>query len=417
MRAEHDLAQPTDGHVLRRGDFRAFFVGQTLSSIGDSLMPLTLAFAVLELTKSAGTLGLVLLAGRGPMILFMLIGGVVGDKYSRRTVMVLADLARFVTQGAAAVLLLTDSASPWTLALLAMVAGIASAFFQPAATGILPTIVPERVIQEANSLLGVSRSSAQIAGIAVSGALVAWVGPGWAFLIDGVSFAMSAVAIAAIRSDVSDSAAALRPGLIELMKGGLSQVARSTWLWVSMVNIATMNLLVISPFLVLGPYIADRDLGGAGSWAKLGVAAAIGGLLGNAAATRWKPRYPLIAIYIGTLLVVPLLLLLALPASLWLLAPAAALGLAQNAFFNVIHTTLVQTRVPQEVLGTVSSISMTATLVAVPIGLAGAGPIVEVTSTATVLIAGSLWVGLSAVVMATLPSSRTTRFPAPLPQP
>ena len=408
MSAETDSTHTTGEHVLRSHDFRAFFVGQTLSAIGDSLIPLALAFAVLDLTTSAGTLGLVLLASRGPMILFMLVGGAVGDKYSRRTVMVIADLARFIVQAAAAAMLVANVASPWSLAVLAMVAGVGSAFFQPAATGILPTIVPERSIQEANSLLGVSRSVARIAGIAISGILVAWIGPGWAFLIDAISFALSATAIAAIRSGPSNEQVAGRPALVELMRGGISEVATRTWLWVSIVNIALMNLLVIAPFLVLGPYIADRDLGGPASWAKLGVAAAIGGLIGNAVATRWKPRYPLVVIYLGTLLVVPLLVLLAMPGSLWLLAPAATIGLAQNSFFNVVHTTILQTRIPQQVLATVSSISMTGTLVAVPLGLAGAGPIAEATNTGTVLVAGSIWVVLSATVMATLPSSRTT---------
>lgn len=415
--------------MLRVPGFRNFFAAQALSAIGDSLVPLALAFAVLGLTSSPTTLGLVLLAGRLPMIVFLLIGGSVGDRLPRRSVMIASDVARFIIQGAAAALLLTDRATPLLLGLLAAGASVGAAFFQPAAAGLLPNLVPKTSIQQANATLGAARSGAQIGAIGLSGVLVTTIGVGWAFLIDALTFLLGALFLTAIRPNPTDPTnptdpapgqvagdgsidaanRAARPNLAATVTAGWREVASRRWLWLSILNIALMNLLVIAPFLVLGPFIADRDLGGAGAWATLGVSAAIGGLAGNAAASRWKPKHPLLTVYMATVLIVPLLVLLTIPASLLLLAPAAGLGLAQNAFFNVIHATAIQTRIPSEALSSVTSISMLGTLVAVPVGLAAAGPVADLTSTSTVLMVAALWVIGSAAVMTALPSTRSIR--------
>jgi len=80
--------------VLRERDFRLLFTGQTLSNLGSALVPIALAFAVLDLTGSATDLGLVLLASRLPNTVLVLTGGVVGDRWSRRWVMLASDAIR-----------------------------------------------------------------------------------------------------------------------------------------------------------------------------------------------------------------------------------------------------------------------------------------------------------------------------------
>src|SRR4051812_49906441 len=112
------------------------------------MVNLALAFAVLGLGGSPSDIGLVLAARTLPLVGSLLIGGVVADRMSRQVVMVAADLSRFVTQGVIAVLLLTGDPPIWALAVLSGLTGIATGFFSPAASGLLPAVVaPERLQQ------------------------------------------------------------------------------------------------------------------------------------------------------------------------------------------------------------------------------------------------------------------------------
>jgi len=150
--------------VLRERDFRLLFTGQTLSNLGSALVPIALAFAVLDLTGSATDLGLVLLASRLPNTVLVLTGGVVGDRWSRRWVMLASDAIRCLTQAATAMLLVTGTARLWELLVLQAAHGAAAAFFDPAATGLVPETVGPGRLQQANALLGLSRSATGILG-------------------------------------------------------------------------------------------------------------------------------------------------------------------------------------------------------------------------------------------------------------
>lgn len=112
-----------------------------MSLLGDGMINVALAFAVLEVAGSASDVGLVFAVRLVPMVLALLAGGVVPDRLSRRAVMVAADLVRVAAQGATAALLIAGSASVGSLAVLAGVTGAATGFFLPAGTGLLPAVV------------------------------------------------------------------------------------------------------------------------------------------------------------------------------------------------------------------------------------------------------------------------------------
>lgn len=143
---------------LRARDFRRYYAGQTASAFGDSLTPLAIAFAVLHLTGSPMGLGIVVLATRLPIVALTLLGGAVGDRFPRRTVMLTADLVRFAAHGVTAVLLLTGHAQLWLLVVLQVLAGVGTAFFNPAAAGLITSLAAEDDLQAANSLISISRS-------------------------------------------------------------------------------------------------------------------------------------------------------------------------------------------------------------------------------------------------------------------
>ena len=174
--------------ALRERPFRLLFLGQAVSLLGDGMVGVALAFAVLELTGSATDLGIVLAARTVPLVAFLLVGGVWADRLPRRALMVTTDLVRFAAHGAMAALLIAGDPGIWLLAVLAAIAGAASAFFNPAISGIMPAVVSTERLQQANALRGLTEGVGRIAGPALAGVLVVGIGPGWALAVDAATF-------------------------------------------------------------------------------------------------------------------------------------------------------------------------------------------------------------------------------------
>ncbi len=125
---------PARLEVLRERNFRRVFGAQVVSLFGDGIIPVALAFAVLDLTGSATDLGLVLAARTVPLVGCLLLGGVVADRISRRRVMITADVVRLISQALLGVLLVTGDAHLWQLLVLQAVLGAATGFFNPASS-------------------------------------------------------------------------------------------------------------------------------------------------------------------------------------------------------------------------------------------------------------------------------------------
>ena len=149
--------------VLRLRDFRLVFAAAVVSLLGDGMLPVALTFAVLDLTGSATDLGVVLAARSVALVGSLLIGGVVADRVSRRIVMIGADLARLVAQGAIGVLLVAGQASIAELAVSQACVGVATGFFNPASSGLIPLVAGDW-LQQGNSLRGMAMAAGNIAG-------------------------------------------------------------------------------------------------------------------------------------------------------------------------------------------------------------------------------------------------------------
>ena len=146
------------------------------------------------------------------------------------------------------------------------------------------------------------------------------------------------------------------------------------WLWVTILVSSAWLFLVFAPFYVLGPVVADRDLGGAGAWATILAAYGLGGVAGGTLALRWSPRRPLFTAALLFLLEAPAPALLALGAPVWLIAASAALGGASFGVFSALWDTTMQRRVPAAALSRVSSFDWMGSLALLPAGYALAGP-------------------------------------------
>jgi MFS family permease len=343
---------PESFDVLRTREFRLLFSGQAVSVLGDRMVAVALAFAVLEIGGSTSDVGLVLAAGAFPLLATVLAGGVLADRVSRRAVMVVADLARIASQGAMAALLIAGVAEVWMLALLAGLTGAATGFFGPASTGLLPEVVLAEQLQPANALRASAVSTGEILGPVMAGVLVAAAGAGWAIAVDAGTFAVSAACLVLLRvparvpAQPSSFAADLREGWVAFRS--------RRWVWTFVLYFAVANLLW-GAWSALGPIVSERDLGGAAAWGTILSALGVGALVGSLIAARVKPRRPLLfAALTDGLFFVPLAFLAVAP-PVPLIACGALLSGAGMALAISVWESTLQRHVPGESLSRVSS--------------------------------------------------------------
>jgi MFS family permease len=380
--------------VLRTREFRLLFSGQAVSVLGDRMAVLALAFAVLEVGGSASDVGLVLAAGAFPLVATVLAGGVVADRASRRAVMVVADLVRVASQGLLAALLIAGVAQVWMLAVVAGVTGAATGFFSPASTGLLPEVVLAEQLQPANGLRASAVSTGEILGPAVGGVLVAAAGAGWAIALDAVTFAVSAACLAMLR--VPTRVAARRSSFVADLRQGWVAFRSRRWVWTFVAYFAIVNLLW-GAWGVLGPIVAERDLGGAAAWGTILAAMGVGALAGSLFAAQVKPRRPLLlAALADGLFVLPLAFLAAAP-PVPLIAFGALLAGAGMALAISVWESTLQRHVPDESLSRVSSYDWFGSLAFYPLGLAVWGPVA-----ALIGVSVSLWLAFGLAVLFTL---------------
>jgi MFS family permease len=409
---------------LAEREFRLLFAGRTISLFGSAFAPIALAFAVITLTGSPSDLGLVLSAYMLAHLVFLLAGGVWADRLPRHLVMVTSDLLSGASQIAAAVLLLAGVAQTWHLILLAAVRGGASAFFMPASTGLVPQIVSAGRLQQANALLSLSRNSTRIAGVALAGILVATVGAGWALALDGATYGLGTVFVGMLRLPASEPSEN-REFMRELAEGWREFRSRA-WLCVTIIQFALINAYAIGAFLVLGPFVAEKELGGAAAWGFILAAEAVGMILAGIDALRYRPERPLLVATLAVLTMAPLLALLGIAAPLLLILPAAMIAGVGLELYGVFWDTTLQQHIPDEKLSRVSSYDVLGSFALIPIGVAVMGPISGAIGVADTLIGAALIVVLATLAVISVADVRNLRrleppvlvaLPAPEPLP
>jgi predicted MFS family arabinose efflux permease len=397
---------PDNLRVLRRRDFRLLFLGQGVSVLGNRMVAVALAFAVLEVGGSTSAVGLVLACATLPLAGSVLIGGVVADRTSRRAVMIGADLVRVASQGATAGLLIAGTAEVWTLALFAGITGAATGFFSPASTGLLPEVVPPDELQPANALRATAVSGGEIAGPLIAGVLVAAAGAGWAIAVDAATFAVSALCLWRLR--VPRRVASASASFLGDLRDGWDAFRSRRWVWTFVVYFALVNMMW-GAWSALGPVVADRELGGAAAWGVVLGSVGAGALFGSLLATRAKPKRPLVLVAFTEAFVALPLAFLAAGAPTALLACGAFLSGAGIMLGMSVWESTLQRLIPAESLSRVSSFDWFGSFVFYPVGLAVWGPVAGLIGLSTSLwLAFGLFLSMIAVQLA-VPDTRRLR--------
>jgi MFS family permease len=376
--------------VLREREFRLLFGAQTISMFGDRMVGVALAFAALELGGGATEVGLVLAARALAMVACLLVGGVVADRSSRRKVLVATDLVRLGSQGLLAVLLIVGEPALAVVGLLAGITGAAAGFAGPATTGLLPEVVAAEDLQQANGLRATAFSAGELGGPLLAGVLVAVAGPGWALGIDALTFAVSAALLLALR--LAPRADRVPSRFLGDLRDGWGAFRSRRWLWTFVIWAAFANML-FGAWKVLGPVVADRELGGAAVWGALVAAMGVGAVLGGIAALRARPRRPLLVCTTTAMLFSAPLGALAATASPLLIGAGALLAGVSLMLGNTLWETTLQRHVPGDSLSRVSAYDWFGSLALDPIGLAIWGPIA-----ALIGIDASLWVAFTVLL-------------------
>ncbi len=381
---------------LRGREFRLLWTGMTVSLLGDGIFYVALPWQVYELSNAPTALSVVGIAMTVPHIVLLLFGGVVSDRFDRRRVMMAADVLRGAAVLALGLLSLGGTIRLWHLVVLAAVFGAGTAFFGPAFDAIVPEIVPEDQLTQANALDQFVRPAAwRMLGPALGGWIIAAFGgrTGMAFVVDAGTFAASVGSLLLMRRPPraeEDEPAGSPWGEI---REGFAYVRSQVWLWGTLVAATFAYLAFLGPTEVLLPYVVKYDLH-AGP-AVLGTVLALGGVGSMLAAfvmgNRTLPHRNMTFIYVVWTVSTLAVAGYGLARVPW---QAMAACFAFNAFEGagtIVWMTTKQRLVPNRLLGRVSSFDWFISIGLLPVSYALTGPIAaSVGERATLVGAGIL---------------------------
>ena len=361
---------------LGHRDFRRLWVGMTVSLVGDGAFLVAMAWEVYSLSNAVTALSTVGIAMTVPTIVLLLAGGVVTDRFDRRRVMLAADLIRGLAVGALAVLALTGSLEIWQIVALSAVYGAGTAFFGPAFDAIVPQILAEEELAQANALDQLVRPIAfRLIGPAVGGWLVASIGPGSAFALDAASFLVSAIAVQSIaRLPVVRTAAG---SVVDEIREGFRFVRARVWLWGTLLAAAIAYLAFMGPAEVLVPFLVKNELhAGAGALGLVFAAGGVGAILSAlVVGQRGLPRRDITWMYLAWTMATVAIAGYGVAQAVWQLMLACFVFNALETAGTIVWATAKQRHVPTSMLGRVSSLDWLISIGLVPVSLALTGPI------------------------------------------
>lgn len=361
--------------ALGHRNFRMLVAGTATSALGNSITPVALAFAVLDLGGSASELGLVVAAFALAEVVTALFGGVLGDRLPRQLMMEGSAAGSALTQVAIMAALVGGWASIPMLAAVGALNGCLAALSQPSSRAMTRLTVPEADLGSAVALRSLLQTSAGTVGYAVGGVLVAAVGSGWAIGVDALTYAIAAYCFSRLRVQQPEPEGA-RGSVLADLREGAREVLAHAWLWLLIGQALLYHLVYGGAQNVLGPIVVGGEFGRSAWGLAMGTLMA-GFVVGGLVCLRWRPRRSL---FVGTaLLSLTALFPLAMAVSdqLWPVLIGAFLHGFGLQVFDVFWDLSIQQHVDVDKLARVYSFDMVGSFVARPLGLALTGPVAE----------------------------------------
>ncbi len=395
---------------LQHRDFRLLWIGQTVSMIGDGIYVFAVAwFVYKDLLASPATFALVGFAWSAPQVLLLLATGALSDRMDRRHLMIIGDLLRLVAITAIGTLILLDALTAPLLVLLVLPYGAGQAIFGPAFNSIIPMIVPEEHLVQANSIASTVRPLAWLViGPTIGAIVVHQAGTGWAFLVDAVTFGVSAVCIALMRVRGDRFAQETETHLWADVKEGINYVVSTRWLLWGMLGGMVSLFCVWGPWETLVPFVVADQL--RGTELQLALVFGAGGA-GSVIASLFMaqrsglPRRPLRVMYIAWAVGMGMTAFFGLVANIPQAMLVSFIAEASIAVLIVIWFTAMQRLVPGELLGRVSSLDWMISILGTPVSFLVVGPLAKALGADAVLIGAGVLGAIATLLFMVMPGA------------
>jgi MFS family permease len=382
-----------------------------ISLVGDGVTLVAIAWQVYLLSNLPTALGTAMMAMSMPQVLLLLFGGAASDRFERRWVMLAADFVRGVALALLGVLSINGALELWHLTVIAAFYGAGSAFFVPAFDGLVPELVPDEDLAQANAVDHFVRPLAgRLIGPALGGSMIGLLGVGWAFIFDAASFAVSIACLIALgpeRLRPRTDEPAQRMSMWAEIREGSAYVQSHVWLWGTFIAATLSYFLFLGPSEVLMPHLVKNELGGTAS--DLGMVFAVGGLGSVLAslvmAQRGIPARNMTFIYVAWTLSTLSIAGYGLARATW---QAMAVCFAFNAFESaglIVWMTTKQILVPPRLMGRVSSIKFIA-IALMPLSYASAGFVADILGERPTLIGAGVLGAAATLAFLFLPKMR-----------
>jgi MFS family permease len=404
---------------FRTRAYRRLALAISLVTFASGVWIVALVWEVIRLDGGPAQLSVVSTAGALGTLVPALLAGVVADRIPQKVIMLSVTATELSGMALISLLSLADLTQIWHLALAALVIGIGLAFSYPAYSAWLPSLVPASDLLAVNGFEGMMRPAMnQAIGPGVAGMVVGAASPGAAFGVAATAsllglIALSTVPRTPVRRELGDGEGGARnahPVVTALrdMREGFGYMVRTPWLLATLLFASLLVLTIMGPFEVLVPFVIKERLGGGPADPALVLTAfGIGGAAASLVmASRPMPRRYLTFINLMWGLGCLPLVAIGLATEVWMVV---VIGFLVGAAFSapmVIWGTLLQRRVPPDLLGRVSSLDFFVSISLMPLSMAMAGPVSELIGLrATFLVAGLVpgLVAVVAIVWARLP--------------
>lgn len=394
--------------ILALKHVRKLLAARLTSNFGNGLAPIALAFGVLDLPgATAKTLSVVVFAQMFPLVGFMLIGGVIADRYPKALIIGGSDIVLSLFVLCNGVMFLTGTVSVTSLVIVGVFSGFLHALWWPAMSALPTEIVEEDQLQSINSVVGISSNVTYMLGTVTGGIIVAAIGSGWAIVLDAFTFFIAGVLVFQLRTfgkrrEVHESS----PTVIQDLREGWVEFRSRSWVVAVVLGYAVIAMLMESIFTVVGPAHAKAQLGGPKPWSWILASMTLGMLVAVGVTLKFKPKRP-IFIGIGAQVFVGLWWVALGYTNLIpvLMIGAVGAGFAMD-FFMVLWMTALQTHIPKESLSRVSSYDAFGSLILAPLGIIIAGPLVTKFGTTSVLHFYTALFFVALIAMLCVPSVR-----------
>jgi MFS family permease len=365
--------------------YRALLLSGILTVIAMSAFPIALAVTVLDAGGSATTLGLILAVRVLSGVLLAPVGGVWADRLPRKTILIAADGFRAI-MGSVVVFINPKSISMWILGGIVVMMGVSDAFGGPAAGAIIPSILPDHLLPAGNVVRGIALKGSTIAGPGIAGIIVVSLGTHATYVATSIFFLVGAVLLVRINEGPKVASENPQTTFVEEMREGLQVVWYYKWIAAMILMASVQLMMVVGVENVLLPVITKRDFGTASVFATSAALFSAGGAISAVICIKSKVKNPgLVSVVVwGLFVLAPLVL--AFPSSKSVIFIAYFIAGFSVGPWEAFWATQVQREVPAAYQGRVFAIDYMGSLGLMPLGMALAGPLVNVFGEGELLI-------------------------------